>query len=298
MIDAVHYLHRLNISPAGAKRAAGNLLMISIGAFIVALNINTLVIPYHLITGGISGLAIILKYVINTPVYLMILVLNIPIFWWGYREINQRFLFYSLAGTVALSALLPLTRNLITVPQLDLVLAAIFSGVLNGVGFGLIFKFQGSTGGTDIIAVLMKKKKNLGLGEVTFYSNLIIIVISLLFFPVEIGLYTIISIFITGKVVDSVITGLNTNKSVIIISEHATHIADQIINELHRGVTFFSGHGAYLKMHKSVLNCVINRFELARLKEIVLHIDPNAFMYISDASEVLGKGFTGPNRQN
>ncbi|WP_238492455.1 YitT family protein [Desulfotruncus alcoholivorax] len=296
MIDAMDYLHKLNISPAGVKRAAVNLLMISIGAFIAAISINALVIPYHLITGGVSGLAIILKYVINTPVYIMILVLNVPIFWWGYREINKRFLFYSLAGTILLSAMLPITRNLITVPKLDMVLVAIFGGVLNGIGFGLIFKFQGSTGGTDIIAVVMRKKKNLGLGEVAFYSNLIIIVISLLFFPVETGLYTIISIFVAGKVVDSVITGLNTNKSVIIISEQTTHIADRIINEMHRGVTFFSGHGAYLKKQKSVLNCVINRFELARLKEIVLNIDPNAFMYISDASEVLGKGFTGQNK--
>ena len=296
MLNAVNYMHKLNLSPAGIKMAAGNLLMIGIGAFIVALNINTLVIPYHLITGGVSGLAIILKYVINTPVSLLILVLNVPIFWWGYREINQRFLFYSLVGTLALSAMLPLTRNLIANPQLDIMLAAIFGGVLNGLGFGLIFRFQGSTGGTDIIAVVMRKKKALGLGEFTFYSNLVIIVISLMFFPIETGLYTIISIFVTGKVVDSVITGLNTNKSVFIISEQATHIADQIINELHRGVTFFSGHGAYLKMQKSVLNCVINRFELSRLKEIVLNNDPNAFMYISDASEVLGKGFTGQNK--
>lgn len=285
------HLHKININPVSFKRVTVNLLMISIGAFVVAVSFNTLIIPYHLITGGVSGLAIILNYLIKTPVSLMILLLNVPIFWWGYQEINQRFLFYSLAGTVALSAMLPVTRGLITVPQLDMVLAAIFGGVLNGVGLGLIFKFYGSTGGSDIIAVVLRKKKNLGLGEVTFYSNLIIIAISLMFFPIETGLYTIISMFVAGKVVDSVIIGLNTNKSVIIISEHATHIADQIINEMHRGVTFYAGHGAYLKMQKSVINCVISRFELARLKELVLSIDSNAFMYIFDASEVLGKGF-------
>jgi uncharacterized membrane-anchored protein YitT (DUF2179 family) len=290
-MSTIGWLRRFSFHSAGLKRVSADLALIGAGAFITAISINTFIIPYHLLTGGVTGLAIILNYLFKVPVSLMILLINIPIFWWGYREINRRFLLYSLAGTFALSALLAMTKNLVPAPQIDLIMAAVFGGALGGAGLGLIFRAGGSTGGADIVAVVLKKRKNLGLGEVTFYSNLLVIAVSLFFFPVNTGLYTIISMFVLGKTVDSVITGLNTNKSVIIISDQAAQISDQIIRELHRGVTFFAGHGAYSNTQKTVINCVINRFELARLKDIVVKIDPGAFMYVSDASEVLGKGF-------
>ena len=258
----------------------------------MSLSLNMLIIPYHLLTGGITGISIIMNYLVKTPVAWMILLLNIPIFVWGYREINRTFLIYSLIGTFVLSIMINITKNLMPVPQLDLILVSIFGGAINGAGFGLIFRGNGSTGGTDIIAIVLRKRKNLGLGEFTFYFNLIIISVSLLFFSVNVGLYTIISMYVASNVMDTVITGVNTKKSVIIISDRPTQIGDCIINELHRGVTYFVAQGAYSKKDKTVVNSVINRFELGHMKDIVTKVDPGAFVYISDASEVLGQGFT------
>lgn len=279
-------------SRADTRILIANLLFIIAGALIVAVSLNAVLIPYGLLAGGVTGLALILFYLFKIPVFISILVLNIPIFWWGAREINRSFFFYSLAGTIALSVLQPATYGYIQGPQIDMILAAIFGGALSGVGFGLVFKGHGSTGGTDIISIVLRKKKGLGVGEVSFYANLVVIIISLFFFPINIGLYTIISIFVAGKMIDVIITGLNASKSVFIVSNQSSVISARIINELHRGVTHFAGVGAFTQLEKTVLNCVINRFELARLKRIVTKTDPEAFMYIFDASEVLGRGFT------
>ncbi|MCL6639226.1 MAG: YitT family protein [Firmicutes bacterium] len=267
------------------------MLSIAAGALLVAISINALLIPQGFLTGGVSGLALALFYLFKLPVFATLLLLNIPVFWWGYREISRPFLFYSLCGTLALTLLLPLTQGLIPPLDVDRVLAAIFGGALSGAGLGLVFLGQGSTGGTDIIAVILKKKKNLGIGEVGFYSNLAVIGLSLFLFPLNTGLYTLLAMFMSGKMTDMVLTGLNTNKSVMIVSTKSGAIGNRIIHEIHRGVTYFKGTGAFTGEEKAVVNCVVNRFELARLKSIVAETDPQAFVYISDAGEVLGKGF-------
>jgi uncharacterized membrane-anchored protein YitT (DUF2179 family) len=272
--------------------AAINLLQIMAGSLLLAVSLNILLIPHGLLAGGVAGLALTFLYLFKIPVYLSILLINIPIFWWAAREINRQFLLYSLVGTLALTIFQPATYNLIEPLQVDLVLASIFGGGLSGVGLGLVFRGHGSTGGTDIIAVILKKKKNMSIGEVGFYANLLVIIISLAFFPLAIGMYTIISMFVAGKMIDVTIIGLNLNKSVIIVSNMSEEIGGRIINEMHRGVTYFIGRGAFTRENKTIVNCVANRFELAKLKHIISETDPNAFVYISDASEVLGKGFT------
>jgi uncharacterized membrane-anchored protein YitT (DUF2179 family) len=278
-------------SSVAARSAGKNLLTIGAGTFLVAVSINYLLIPHGFLTGGISGLALAFLYLFKVPVFVTLLILNIPIFWWGYREINGRFLLYSLYGTLLLAALLPATQGRVAPPEVDQILAAIFGGVLSGAGIGLVFLGRGTTGGTDIIAVILKKKMNLGIGEVGFYSNLLVIALSLLFFPLNVGLYTLIAMYVTAKMTDAVLNGLNTNKSVFIISSKSFSIGDRIIHDIHRGVTYIKGIGAFTGEEKAVVNCVVNRFELAKVKDIVAEMDPQAFMYISDASEVMGKGF-------
>ena len=280
---------KLRFSP---WEVAINLLQIIAGSLLVAVSLNILLIPHGLLSGGVAGLALAFLYLFKIPVYSSILLLNIPIFWWGAREINRQFLLYSLAGTLALTIFQATTYNLIEPLPVDLFLASIFGGGLSGVGLGLVFRGHGSTGGTDIIAVILKKKKNMSIGEVGFYANLLVITISLAFFPLDIVLYTVISMFVAGKMIDVTITGFNLNKSVMIISNMSEEIGGRIINEMHRGVTYFSGWGAFTRENKTIINCVANRFELAKLKHIISETDPNAFVYISDASEVLGKGFT------
>jgi uncharacterized membrane-anchored protein YitT (DUF2179 family) len=155
-----------------------------------------------------------------------------------------------------------------------------------------VFRGHGSTGGTDIIAVILRKRQNMGIGEVVFLANLVVIAVSLVFFPLNIGLYTVIFMFVASKVTDAVISGPNTSKSVVIVSNQPTLIGSRIIDEMHRGVTYYNGKGAFTREEKIIVNCVANRFELSKLKKIVAESDPNAFVYISDASEVMGRGFT------
>lgn len=268
------------------------LLAISAGTLLVAFSLNIFLIPYGFLSGGITGLALVVYYLLEIPVYLTILLLNIPIFWWGYKEVNRKFLLYSIIGTLALAFFQPVTQNMVQPLQIDLILAAVFGGALSGAGLGLVIRGHGSTGGTDIIAVVLHKRMNLGIGEVGFFANLLIIGASLLLFPINIGLYTVISIFVASQVTDAVISGLNTSKSVIIVSNQPEQIGRRIIEEMHRGVTYFNGKGAFTRKEKTIVNCVINRFELARLKKIVAETDPGAFVYITDASEVMGQGFT------
>jgi uncharacterized membrane-anchored protein YitT (DUF2179 family) len=267
-------------------------LSIIAGTVLTAFSLNMFLIPNNFLAGGVTGLALVLYYLFKAPVYITLLLLNIPVFWWGFREINRHFLLNSLVGTLALSLFLPVTQGLVQPPQIDLILATIFGGAMSGAGFGLVFRGHGSTGGTDIIAVILRKRKSMGIGEVGFLANLLVIAVSLFFFPLNIGLYTVISMFVASKITDIVISGPNTSKSVVIVSNKPMQIGSRIIDEMHRGVTYFSGKGAFSREDKTIVNCVANRFELAKLKKIVLESDPNAFVYISDASEVLGRGFT------
>ncbi|HBC94574.1 MAG TPA: YitT family protein [Pelotomaculum sp.] len=275
-----------------AREDLADLLLIITGTLLAALSINFFLIPNNFLAGGVTGLALVFFYLLKIPVYLTMILLNIPIFWWGFKEINRHFLLYSLTGTLALAFFQPATQTLVRPPQIDLILAAIFGGSLSGAGLGLVLRGHGSTGGTDIIAVILRKRKNMGIGEVGFLANLLVIAVSLFFFPLNIGLYTIVSMFVASKATDAVISGLNTSKSVIIVSNHSMQIGSRIIDNMHRGVTYFAGKGAFTQEEKTIVNCVVNRFELAKLKKIVAESDPNAFVYISDASEVMGRGFT------
>lgn len=265
---------------------------VCIGAVITAISINALIVPYGLLSGGVSGLALLGKYIFDLPVYLGILILNIPIFIWGLKILNRSFIIYSLIGTVVLIISLPLTKPYIPIPQLDLFLVSLFSGLLSGIGGGIIFKYGGSSGGTSIISMIMKKKRNISVGVFSFYCNLVILGLSLFFFDLKIALYTAISMWASGKMTDYVIEGINRTKSVIIISDKSTAIGKLIIEELHRGVTYLEGYGAFSGNHKTVINCVVNNYEIAKLRDLVLNTDQQAFMFVTDVAEVSGKGFT------
>lgn len=266
-------------------------LTIAIGSFLLAASYNMLVVPYGLLSGGLSGIALIGNYLLNIPLPIGILILNIPVFILGLRELDIPFMLYSLLGTLALAAALPLTEPYLPVPELDIFLAAIFSGVVGGFGSGIILRSGTSGGGADIIAIIAKKKRNISVGACSFYFNLVVILMSLYFFELKIALYTIISMWVSGWVVDQVLKGLSSYKSVTIISDENEEIAELIMVQLHRGVTLLDGHGGYTKESKMVISCVVNNYEIPRLKAIILDLDPHAFMFISDTAEVSGRGF-------
>lgn len=269
---------------------------IAAGAALIAVSFNAFVIPYGLLAGGVSGLAIMGSYLIDFPVNLGILLLNIPIFLWGLKELQWRLILYSAVGTAVVIAALPLSAPYIPAPALDLFLASVFSGVVSGVGIGIIFKLGASTGGTDIVAIIMKKKKNISIGATNFYCSIVVLLLSLFFFDLRIAMYTAISMWVTARVTDSVIEGLNRNKSVTIISSRSSEIAGRIMKEIDRGVTYLEGYGAYTGETKKLIYCIVSHYQIAKLKDIVLEVDRDAFIFIAETVEVMGRGFTIQNK--
>ncbi|NPV27461.1 MAG: YitT family protein [Firmicutes bacterium] len=265
-------------------------LGILLGSFIISLAINGLFIPHHLLSGGVMGVALILNYLFGISTSLSILLLNLPIFLLGLKYVNRHFILLSLVGMLSLSVFLSLT-SIWVFPVQDVLLAAIFGGALSGLGSGLVFNNRGSLGGTDIIAVVVNKYYSYSVGGVLLATNVLVILASAYLVDLQLALYTIISMYTSAGMVDLVQEGLNRRKTVFIISDQSTAIANAILTQLNRGVTYLQGEGAYSHSQKQILYCVVTTLQLARLKEIVREIDPQAFMSVTDTREVLGKGF-------
>jgi uncharacterized membrane-anchored protein YitT (DUF2179 family) len=272
------------------RRTLKNVLIrlagIATGAALIAISINAFAIPYGLLSGGVSGLALMVNYLTGFPVYLGIFFLNLPIFLWGLKELDHKLILFSAAGTVVLIAVLQLSRPYIPVYGLDLFLASIFSGIVTGLGIGIVLRYGASTGGTDIISMIAKKKKNISVGATSFYCNIAVLLPSLYFFDLKIAMYTSISMWVGGKVTDTVIEGFNHNKSVMIISDRSSEIAGRILNDLHRGVTYLEGQGAYSGQPKRVISCVVSHYEIPRLNEIVHSIDKKALSMLPKRSRL------------
>ncbi|MEA4924306.1 MAG: YitT family protein [Syntrophomonadaceae bacterium] len=274
-----------------------DILGILLGAFIIALAIQLVLVPVHMLTGGVSGISIILNFLTGADIWIWYMVLNIPIFIGGYKFISKRFALYSLVGMLALTFFLGICKNWqVDLDLNNLLLAAILGGVINGLGVGITLRSKGSTGGLDIIAVIISHFYGYNFGNIFFYVNLVILAVFLFTSNLELTLFSAISIFISGRVVDKVQLGANVRKSAMIISTHCEAIATEILDNLHRGCTYLEGRGAYTGEGREVILVIVSRIQLPRLKEVVFHIDPNAFIIINEASEVLGRGFkkSGP----
>lgn len=274
----------------GIWQQTRRILGILLGSFLISLAINGLFIPHHLLSGGVMGVALILNYLFGISTSLSILLLNLPIFLLGLKYVNRHFILLSLVGMLSLSVFLSLT-SIWVFPVQDVLLAAIFGGALSGLGSGLVFNNRGSLGGTDIIAVVVNKYYSYSVGGVLLATNVLIILASAYLVDLQLALYTIISMYASAGMVDLVQEGLNRRKTVFIISDQSTAIANAILTQLNRGVTYLQGEGAYSHSQKQILYCVVTTLQLARLKEIVREIDPQAFMSVTDTREVLGKGF-------
>lgn len=264
---------------------------IILGATIVSVSINTLIIPNHIADGGLTGIAIILHYLFNWPVSWAVFLLNLPLFILGLRMVGRNFLIFSIVGVGMLSATLSLTTHLPVLTN-DTLLAAISGGVLSGIGMGIIFRSRGSLGGTDILAVLFARTTPFSVGQILLGIDAIIFLGAAILFRPEVAMYAMIYMFIATRVVDLVQEGLSHSKSVMVISNHPQRIAEEVMAKLERGVTLFQATGAFSGEAKQVVYCVINRTELSQIKEIVHKQDPQAFVAISEVPEVVGEGFS------
>ena len=270
------------------KRIAANILLLTVGNLIYAVGINSIIIPQHFLSGGVMGVALIAHYfvpVINTG--LAYFVLNIPLFLLGWFSISRKFILYSAYGTVSLSAITAFC-HFGTISIANPILAAILGGIVCGAGCGIILRSQGSAGGLDILAVYLNKKFSLRIGNTNSLVSAMILSAGAAFLNFEAALYSLIFVFTSGKVLDSVLTGFNQRKTLFIVSDCHEAIAEQILTNLHRGVTFLEGRGGYSGQEKKVILSIITLTELSKLKQIVFDIDPSAFVIVNDTLEVIG----------
>ncbi len=284
-----------------------NSFLIVFGSFLTAVSINVFMVPYKIAPGGVSGIATVIYYLSNQklPVGTIMLILNVPLFILGFRFIGRKFILRTSVSTILLSAFIdflePYTNYFVDnymvkfePPEVpDLFLYSIFGGFLMGLGLGLVFKAGATTGGSDLAARIVNHFIiNLTMGQlILIIDTAIILCATIAFNSFHLGMYAIITLYISSKVIDSVLEGVNYAKSVLIISDRADDIASRIMDVMDRGVTALKGIGMYTGKEKNVLLCVLHRGQLQQLKEMVMEIDGNSFMILTDIREVLGEGF-------
>ena len=272
-------------------------LYIIVGTTLLAISINMFFDPLGLVTGGVTGLAIIIKaFTVDLvdggfPIYITNLIINIPLFVVAIMIKGKNFGARSLFSTFYLSFALLYTSGLEPLTQ-DLLLGSIFGGVIAGVGLGLVFSAFATTGGTDLLASLVQHfLKHHSVARIMFIADGVIIFIGLTTFGVEKAMYAIIAIYISVQVIDAILEGIHFSKVAFIISERNNLIAPQVMENLNRGVTGLQGQGKFTNVSKEVLLCVVSKREIVKLKEIVRDIDLNAFVIVADVREVVGEGF-------
>ncbi|MDU1412453.1 MAG: YitT family protein [Clostridium sp.] len=274
------------------KERITQILMILVGNLIYSIGVNLFIAPNKLLSGGVAGISLLIQYITNIPSGYSALLINIPIFCFGFKMVDREFGILSLVGMLSLSFFLVVTENISKIILIDdMMIACICGGVLCGLGMAIIFLNRASEGGIDIIAIIVKKKYGIKLGSMCFILNAVIVLFGLYISNLTITIYTLISLFIKSYVVDKVIASLNEKNLIIIISDKHEEIKTSFINVLGRGVTFLHGEGAYTGVEKKVIYSIINPNQVQKAKELLLDIDSEAVVSILNVSEAHGKGF-------
>lgn len=267
-------------------------LAIILVCFVSAVAINVFITPHKLLSGGLSGISLTIQYFTKISAGYFILILNIPLLIISLKETDMEFTYLSLIGTVSQSVFLILTKDFSQYCYVkDIMLSCIYGGAIHGIALGLIFSNHGSLAGFDIISILMRRKYNLDIGMVSFGINLVIVSVGAVFFGIETGMYTLISIYISSFIMDKVIKGFDRKKLLFIITDKEELVTEKIKDELKRSSTLLYGEGSYSKEKKNVIYCVVSLVQVPKAKRIVESVDRYAFISILDTSEVVGKGF-------
>ncbi|MDD6057119.1 MAG: YitT family protein [Clostridiales bacterium] len=272
-------------------------IFLILGTGLVAASIQCIYDPIHMVTGGFTGLSIIVKNLTQgiigegIPLWITNLVLNVPVFLFAWRIKGKRFIGRTILGTLLLSAWLYVIPG-IDLTQGDYTLAAIFGGCIGGVGMGMVLMAKATTGGTDMVATLLQHRlRHYSIVQIMQVLDGLIVLCGFYVFGIRAALYAIVAIFITTKVSDGLMEGFKFSKAAYIISDKYELVAQTILEDLERGVTGLRAKGMYSGEEKCMLYCVVSPKEIVRVKEIVRKADPNAFVIVSDAREVLGEGF-------
>lgn len=268
-----------------------NLFLLTAGALLFAVGFKAITLPHGFITGGISGVALLLYYLTDRlTVGTWYLIVNVPIFLVGWKFVSRRFFLYSLYGMAVSTAGMDLIT--FTIPVHDAFLAVLAGGAIMGAGCGIILRSMGSAGGNDIIGILLNQKFNLRIGSYYFFFNLVLFSFSFGLLEVDLVLYSLAMSFVVSQVLDYCLSIFNQRKMVMVISEQADAIAGVINQKFNRGATFLHGQGTYTGVAKKIIMTVVNNYEVKRLEEAVFTLDDGAFMITENTFNVLGKGFS------
>ena len=265
-------------------------LQIILGSLIGAVAYPLFLVPNHIAPGGLTGIATVLNFLFQWPVGTVSLIMNIPLFILGYKSMGRIFAFRSLFATILFSLLI----DIIPLPALtsDPLLGSLFGGILLGVGLGLIIRGGATTGGTDMIARMVHSRfQHISVGALLTGIDCVVVLLAGIFIEMEYALYALISIYVAGKMVDIVMMGFTTDKACYVISNQYESIKQQIVTRMDRGVTVLHAEGGYSGEKRPILLCVMSAQEIGMLKALVRTVDENAFVFITEAHEVLGEGF-------
>ena len=271
-------------------RSVLGITSIAIGSVMAAYGVQGFIVPSGLGGGGVGGIALLFYYTLKLPIGLMTFLLNIPLFVLAWREVNRKFVFKTIWGLTFFSLALDLFKYLQPIANNDIFLGALYGGVISGISSSIIFHFGGSLGGTDIVSKVIQRKYGVPMGTSALAINGVIIMISWAILGSKAALYTLVTIFVYGRVLDLIQSGV-PSKSITIISDRSEALVSRIMVDLGRGATFLQGRGAYSCEPKDVIICVVSLPEIGRLKQAVREVDPQAFMIVQNAGEVFGSGF-------
>ena len=260
-------------------------LIVIIGSIIIGAAFNLFLIPHQILSGGISGIAILLGIITPVNTGILNFLLNLPLLILGIYKLGKKFIGYTILSVITLSVSLFFIP--VTAISTEPILSSLYGGVISGVGIGMVFRASGSTGGFDIVAMLLAKKTDYPLGSFLSAINAVVVLISGFVFNWDAALNTLIGIYVTGKVIDTIYTN-HIKLTLMIVTTKGEEMKDKLLSNLYRGITIIDGKGAYTGESRNILMTVITRYQLSEVKAIINEIDKCAFVNITQTTEVLG----------
>jgi uncharacterized membrane-anchored protein YitT (DUF2179 family) len=263
-----------------------NLFLLTVGSVLCAIAINGILIPQQFVSGGVTGVALIVRAFVPTASFgIIYLLLNIPLYIYAFMHVGRRFFLYSLAGLFIFTGAVTVIE--VSVPIQDKILSALAAGIILGSGTGILLRSLGSTGGIDILSIMLLRRFSIKLGSTILAVNCLVLLLVGFLFSLEAALYTVVYIYVSSKIIDLVVTGLSQRKAVFIISPKWSEISKEILKNIHRGVTVLRGEGGYSGREERILYTVISFRELGELKRVISRLDPDAFVVVNDTLEVM-----------
>jgi uncharacterized membrane-anchored protein YitT (DUF2179 family) len=277
-------------------RISKEILCICLGAFLCAVAVNAFIVPHNLLSGGLTGISLMLNYAFKLPISILVLALNIPLFVAAFFKVGRRFMLLSLLGMLLLSLCLELTKGIYLGVE-NILVAAVAGGALGGFGGGIVLRQRACLGGTDMISVMINKFFSFPIGSISAVINSIVLIALGILSGIEVAIISVISIYVSGQVTDAIQSGFNRSKAVFILSDKWMAVKNALTDKTRRGITLIPVHGGYTYDKKEMLYCMIKSIEIPKLKDAVYEIDENAFITILDARDIYGKGFLSSRKE-